>query len=223
MSIALVLLLILTSCKKEEKGLGTPTNLTASDGTAVGSIHIEFTKDDGVSAFVLERREKGTDQWTIATYPDVTSFDDSQEQGLPPGVVFEYRVRNGFPEGTEYSEIAEGYAYDIIQVKDLEITRSSTSNSLSWTDVNISTFSNESTLKYAICRSDDSLGVYTKIGEADVSMSYSDEFVFHADLQSEKHYYQVNAYYEFWASRSNGLTDYWGITEPIEGVIVGSP
>jgi len=92
-----VLLLILFSCEKEEEGNPIPGGLTASKGHAVGCIRIDFTKNENVNSVTLERREKGIEEWQLITGTGLTSFDENAgypNMRMPPGKIFEYRIKN---------------------------------------------------------------------------------------------------------------------------------
>ena len=90
------ILLIITSCDKEE-GDQKPKNIDASNGFYVGCIHLEYEKEQNITV-QIERREKGTTNWeTLNGGVGNTSFEDNQgylDEGMPPGVVFEYRIKN---------------------------------------------------------------------------------------------------------------------------------
>ena len=144
---------ILISCDNEEVGNPKPQQLNATDGSAVGCIHIDFTKNDNVNSVILERREKGVGDWQLITGTGLTSFDENEgypQIGMPPGKIFEYRIKNDWPEDAEYSEIEEGYAYDIIPVTEIEITSGNTSNNLTWNEENNGTFINDSEIHFDV-------------------------------------------------------------------------
>ena len=221
------ILLILISCDKEKEGNPKPKELNATDGTAVGCIHIEFTKDPNVNSVLLERREKGDENWQQLFGTGLTSFDENSgyfNTGLPPGKVFEYRIKNDWPDDAEYSEIEEGYAYDIIPVTEIEITSNlqwddKTLNLLSWNEHNNGTFINQSEIYFDIYRSEDSLGTYQKIGQADEDRSFSDELP--ASMKGAKVFYRVDVYFSFELNLPSG-GNHWESTTPIEGTVVGA-
>ena len=218
------LLFILFSCEKEEEGNPRPKELNATDGFAVGCIHIDFTKDDNVNSVNLERREKGLEEWQLITGTGLTSFDESSgypQGGFPPGKIFEYRIKNDWPDNAEYSEIAEGYAYDIIPVTEIQITSGNTSNNLTWYEGNNGTFINDSEMYFDVYRSADSLGTYEKIAQVDEDRSYFDDFWFKPELQGKKFYYRVDVFFHFELNLPSG-GNHWESTTPIEGTIVSS-
>jgi len=219
------LFFILFSCENEEEGNPRPGGLTASKGHAVGCIRIDFTKNENVNSITLERREKGLEEWQHITSTQLTSFDESagypQGRGLPPGKIFEYRIKNDWPEDAEYSEIAEGYAYDIIPVTEIQITSANTSNNLTWYEANNGTFINDSEIYFDVYRSTDSLGTYEKITQVDEDRSYFDDFTFKPELQGKKFYYRVDVYFRFELNLPSG-GNHWESTAPIEGTIVSS-
>ena len=196
LSFTFTVLLIFSSCDKEEEGNPRPKELNATDGSAVGCIHIDFVKDDNVNSVILERREKGLEQWQLITGTGLTSFEDNEGYGniggMPPGKSFEYRIKNDWPDDAEYSEIEEGYAYDIIPVSEIQIISGKTSNSLSWNEENNSTFINDSKIYFDVYRSEDSLGIYEKIAQVDEDRSYFDDFTFKPELQGKKFYYRID-------------------------------
>jgi hypothetical protein len=218
------LLLILFSCEKEEEGNPRPKELNATDGFAVGCIHIDFTKDDNVNSVNLERREKGLEEWQLITGTRLTSFDENEgypNMGMPPGKIFEYRIKNDWPDNAEYSEIEEGYAYDIIPVTEIQIASGETSNMLTWYEGNNGTFINDSEMHFDVYRSADSLGTYERIAQVDEDRSYFDDFTFKPELQGKKFYYRVDIYFRFELNLPSG-GDHWESTTPIEGTIVSS-
>ncbi|MEA3479267.1 MAG: hypothetical protein U9R60_13855, partial [Bacteroidota bacterium] len=224
LSFAITVLFILSSCDKEEEGNPPPKGFNATDGSAVGCIHIDFTKDDNVNSVILERRGKGVEEWQLITGTELTSFDENagyNNTGLPPGKIFEYRIKNDWPDDAEYSEMEEGYAYDIIPVTEIQITSGNTSNSLSWNENNNGTFINDSEIYFDVYRSEDSLGTYEKISLVDEDRSYFDDFTFKPELQGKKFYYRVDVYFHFELNLPSG-GNHWENTTPIAGTIVSS-
>jgi hypothetical protein len=214
------------SCDNEEQGNPKPKELNATDGFAVGCIHIDFEKDPLVNSVILERREKGSEEWQIITGTGLTSFEDNSgypNTGMPPGKVFEYRIKNDWPDDAEYSEIEEGYAYDIIPVTKIEINSNvqwdnKTINTLTWNEKNNGTFINESEILFDIYRSDDSLGTYTKVGQVGEDRSFTDELS--ATMLGTKVYYRIDVYYKFYLNLPSGGNHFeW--TTPVGGTIKG--
>jgi len=222
----IAILLILTACDKEEEGNPRPKQLNATDGFAVGCIHIDFEKDPNVNSVILERREKGSENWQVITGTGLTSFDENHgypNTGMPPGKVFEYRIKNDWPEDAEYSEIDEGYAYDIIPVTEIEITSNvqwdnRTINTLIWNEANNGTFINESEIYFDIYRSEDSLSSYQKVGQVGEDRSYTDELP--ATMLGTKVYYRVDVYYWFELNLPSG-GNHFESTTPVQGTIIG--
>ena len=220
------ILLFLYSCDNEEQGNSSPKELNATDGFAVGCIHIDFNKDPNVSTVILERREKGSEEWQVITSTSLTSFDENSgypNTGMPPGKVFEYRVKNGSPEDAEYSNVEEGYAYDILPVTEIEITSNvqwddKTLNILKWNEENNGTFINESDILFDIYRSEDSIGTYSKIGQVGEDRSFSDELP--ASMLGTKVYYRIDVYYNFHLNLPSG-GNHFELTTPIKGTIHG--
>lgn len=217
-------LLIFNACEENSSKNPKPKELNATDGSAVGCIHIDFVKDENVESVILERREKGTTDWQVITGTSLTSFDENQgypNTGMPPGKVFEYRIKNDWPDDAEYSEIEEGYAYDIIPVTEIKITSTETSNTLIWNEQNNGSFINESEIFFEIYRSEDSLGVYEKVATVGEDRSYFDNFSNQPELQGKKFYYRVDVFFSFGLNLPSGGS-HWESTTPIEGTVVGS-
>lgn len=219
-------LFITISCETEERS-STPKQINATDGFAVGCIRLDFEKDPEVQSVRVERREKGASEWQHITSTALTSFDDihGYENEMPQGKIFEYRIRNDWPEDSEYSEIEEGYAYEIIPVTDIEIESSvqydeRTINILSWNEENNGTFINDAEIYFDIYRSGDSLGTYTKIGQVGEDRGYTDELP--AELKGVKVYYRVDVYFSYMLYMPSGGNNY-GSTAPVEGTVVGMP
>lgn len=205
-NLSLLVLLILISCEKEEAGNPKPKKFTASKGFSVATVYIDFEKDPNVGSVLVERREKGTQNWQIITGTGESFFDRHGygNEGMPPGKVFEYRIRNDWPDDAEYSEIEEGYAYDIIPVTDIEITIGKTSNSLKWNEGNNETFLNDVEIRFDLYRSEDSLGTYEKISVVDHDRAYTDDFYNNPELQGKSYYYRIDTWFFPYYSISEG-------------------
>ncbi|MGC9341823.1 MAG: hypothetical protein ACP5E3_03910 [Bacteroidales bacterium] len=224
----LSILLIIISCEKEDEGFPIPNDFTVSEGFAVGCIHIEFNKDPDVSSVILERREKGSENWQVITATGLSSFEDNHgypNTGMPPGKIFEYRIKNDWPQNAEYSQVEEGYAYEIIPVTEIEITSNlqwddKTLNILTWNEANNGSFINESEIFFDIYRSEDSLGNYQKVGQVGEDRSFSEELP--ADMKGTKVYYRIDVYFSFELNLPSG-GNHWESTTPVEGTVVGSP
>ena len=201
----LALFLLLFSCEKEE-GNPNPKKFTASKGFSVATVYIDFEKDSNVGSVVVERREKGKQDWQIITGTSEPFFDRHGygNEGMPPGLIFEYRIRNDWPDDAEYSSIDEGYAYDIIPVTEIEITVANTSNSLKWNEGNNESFLNDVTIHFDVYRSEDSLGTYQKIAEVDHDRSFNDDFYFLPELQGKTFFYRIDTWFEPYYSISPG-------------------
>jgi hypothetical protein len=235
LSLTFAVLLIFISCKKEERTAPKP-NFDASDGYTVGVIRLTFTDTPEGDEIAVERREKGTQEWKYIASCGNTFYDDNsgysqddEMHGMPPGKVFEYRARNSryeygdLPEksGAEYSEIQEGFAYNIIPITDINIEKGTTSNSLTWNAGNNGTFMNESEIYFDVYRSADSLGTYEKIGRVDEDRSYIDDFYTKPELQGKDFYYRVDVYYNYMIiMHTGGYHD--EVTSPVEGAIAGA-
>jgi hypothetical protein len=221
--LAISILFVSVSCDKEEEGNSKPTQLNATDGFAVGCIHIDFEKDPNVDYVFLERREKGAENWEMITSTGLTSFDEihgyPNTGGMPPGKVFEYRIKNGWPEDAPYSDIEEGYAYDIIPVTEIDISTSGdkASNLLTWNEENNGTFINESEIYFDVYRSEDSLGTYSKIAKVDEDRSYFDQFP--PSLIGKDIFYRIDVYYNFHLNLPSG-GNHWETTTPVQGTVV---
>jgi len=200
------LLLVLFSCEKQEEGNPNPKKFTASKGFSVATVYIDFEKDSNVGSVLVERREKGTQNWQVITGTGEPFFDRHGygNEGMPPGLIFEYRIRNDWPDDAEYSAIEEGYAYDIIPVKEIEITVANASNSLKWNEGNNESFLNDVTIHFDVYRSEDSLGTYQKIAEVDHDRSFSDDFYYLPELQGKTFYYRIDTWFEPYHSISTG-------------------
>ena len=80
LAISCAILLALTSCEEEERN-PRPNGFFASNGEAAGAIYIYFEKDPNVSSVLVERREKGTQQWVTITGAGQPFFDTHQYGG----------------------------------------------------------------------------------------------------------------------------------------------
>ena len=203
---AFVLLLVLFSCEKEEAGNPKPKSFTASKGFSVATVFIDFEKDPNVGSVLVERREKGTQNWQQITGTGEPFFDRHGygNEGMPPGKVFEYRIRNDWPDDAEYSVIEEGYAYDIIPVEEIEITVKKYSNSLRWNEGNNESFLNDVKIHFDVYRSEDSLGTYQKIIEVDHDRAFSDDFYNLPELQGKTFFYRIDTWFEPFYSIAKG-------------------
>lgn len=220
---SIAVLMILISCENEEGDI-KPNKLSASDGFTVGCIHIEFEREENITV-MIERREKGTENWIILSGGvGSTSFDDNEkytEGGMPPGKVFEYRVRNDMGDNTEYSEIEEGFAFNYVPVNELEINstvdyKDDLSNSLKWNAGNHNSFINESEIYFNVCRSSDSLGNYEVVATVGEDRSYID--IIPANERGGNIYYRIDIFYKYKVLNFRGAT-IWYETSPLSGTI----
>lgn len=213
------ILIALTSCETEE-GNPQASDFNASKGEAAGAIYIHFEIDPNVSSVLVDRREKGEMEWLTITGAGEAFFDTHRygNEGMPAGKVFEYRIKNDWPDDAPYSEIVEGYAYDIIPITDIEITSSSQANGLKWNAGNYNSHTNDTDIRFDVFRSDASDGNFEKIAEVGEDRSYYDDFQFYPEKQGKTWYYRVDVrYYPYtgtaeWKSISG---DYSGGTDPV--------
>ncbi|MBD3276620.1 MAG: hypothetical protein GF372_14995 [Candidatus Marinimicrobia bacterium] len=226
----------LSSCMEPEENIVPKPTFDASDGFTVGVIRLTFTDTPEGDAIAVERREKGMQEWQYIGSCDNLFFDDNygytQEDeivGMPPKV-FEYRARNSRYEygaleergGEEYSEIQEGFAYEIIPITEINIEKATNSNLLTWNAGNHGSFLNQSDIYFNVLRSEDSLGTYTEIARVGEDRSYFDDFTSRPELQGKKLYYRVDVYYTFELIMSSG-GNHSESTTPIEGTVVAAP
>jgi len=190
------IVLALTSCEEEE-GNPQPTGFSASDGVFPGSIYIDFQKDPNVSSVLVERREKGSVTWVTITGTGQPFFDDHQygETGMPPGKVFEYRIKNDWPDDAPYSQVDEGSAYDIIPITEIEIVVSNTANTLSWNAGNGNPAPDRNDIRFDLYRSDQPDSGFEKIAEIGEDRSYFDDFFGIPEMQGKTWYYRVDVRY----------------------------
>ena len=198
-------LLALTSCETEE-GNPLASDFYASKGDAAGAIYIHFDKDPNVSSVLVDRREKGEMEWLTITGAGEPFFDDHRygNEGMPPGKVFEYRIKNDWPDDAPYSQIVEGYAYDIVPITEIEITTSKTANGLSWNAGNHNSHMNDTDIRFDVYRSDASDGEFRKIGEVGEDRSYIDDFTFDTEKQGKTWYYRVDIRYSPYSGTAQG-------------------
>jgi len=199
------IVLALTSCDEEE-GNPQPSDFYASNGEAAGAIYIHFEKDPNVGSVLVDRREKGSVTWVTITGAGQPFFDTHQygETGMPPGKVFEYRIRNDWPDDAPYSEIEEGYAYDIIPITEIEIEVSKTANTLSWNAGNHNSHMNDTDIRFDLYRSDRSDSGFEKIAEVGEDRSYFDDFFDRPDMQGKTWYYRVDVRYWPYSATAEG-------------------
>jgi len=229
------ILLVVFSCDKNEERIVPKPTFDALDGFTVGVIRLTFADTPEGDAIAVERREKGTQEWQYIGSCGNSFFDDNygytqddEIVGMPPKV-FEYRARNSRYEygdleergGEEYSEIQEGFAYNIIPITEINIEKGLKSNHLTWNAGNNESFLNQSTIYFNVFRSEDSLGTYTKIAQVDKDRSYFDDFTFKPELQGKKLYYRVDVFYDFEIIMSTG-GNHFESTTPVEGTIVAA-
>ncbi|MDF1576503.1 MAG: hypothetical protein P1P86_15050 [Bacteroidales bacterium] len=185
-----------SACETEE-GNPSPTGLSASDGMFPGCIYVDFQKDPDVGTVLVERREKGSEEWIPITGTGQPFFDDHSygTTGMPPGKIFEYRIKNDWPDDAPYSDIDEGYAYNIIPVTEIDIVVSDMANSLSWNAGNHNTRMNDTDIRFDVYRSDRPDSNFEKIAEVGEYRSYYDNFHDRPDMQGKTWYYRVDVRY----------------------------
>lgn len=199
--IILAIILTFGSCDEEETGIPKPNNFSASDGTAVGSVYIDFTLSENSESVEVYRREKGGSEydWQLIKGAGGPFFDQEGYwggTGMPQGKVFEYRMRSCCGDQNEYTEIDEGYAYVIIPVTSIEITSSQSSNLLIWNEGNNEGFLNNNVeIRFDIYRSEEPDGTFTKIGTSDHDRSYRDDLQNYPELQGKTLYYKINTWF----------------------------
>ena len=216
----LTLIVTLTSCSKDETN-DNPSGFTVSQGTVVGAIRISFTKDPDVSSVMVERRDAGG-PWVGIT-GTAGSFDDvhNYPSGMPPGKIFEYRLRNDYPDDAPYVGPLSGYAYPIKQIDEINITSNPNSNLLTWNAGNIVSFQNEAEIIFKVMRSTDSLSNFKELNTVGEDRSYFDDFSNNPDLQGIPLYYRVDVYYSFHLLSPYGSGGFM-MTEPLEGTVIPS-
>lgn len=217
-------LTLIFSCSKEENDEHAAiSGFNVSNGTNVGSIHIEFIIESSAGAVMVERREFGSQNWTHVRRAS-GSFDDVygyNSKGMPPGKIFEYRLKEDRrPYETEYTGVELGYAYDIIPVTEIEFISTQATNSLQWNEANNSTFQNKSEMYFKVFRSKDSLGTYKKIALVGEERTYLDDLSNDSSLQGIKLFYRVDIFYNFTATTFLSSGSY--STFPIKGRVVAT-
>lgn len=149
-------ILFLTSCEQITE---PPSGMQASDGTYAGVIHLSYGSIEGDA--VVERRDLDTGEWIDLSWNNVSSFDDPgyklPDNKLIPGQVYQYRMRAHTDAGgfSEYTDIEEGYAYEVLPATDVTATRSddNTEATIAWTDPNdVSSLENWERMEYTIYR-----------------------------------------------------------------------
>lgn len=222
---SLSILVFLFSCDKQDDRDIIPKNIDASDGFYVGCIHLEFEKEENTTV-MIERREKGTENWTILSGGIAsTSFEDNEgytDTGMPPGVVFEYRMRNDMGDNQEYAAIEEGFAFAYVPVTEIDIESSAyngeVTNHLTWNAGNHNSFINESEIYFNVCRSTDSLGTYEIIATVGEDRSYTDVL---SATDPKDVYYRIDIFYSYAVTTFRGAGFIYE-TAPMEGTIHGA-
>ena len=229
--LCLVLIIVvasLTSCMEPEES-NTPRDLRVSKGDAVGCILVEYDKLSEDQDIRIERREKGTEQWELITGTQASYLYDvhgyygwgGPNLPIPPGKVFEYRVQNCCSDNDPYSEVVEGWSYEILPVTEFDVEMNDNNNVLRWEIINRTNFINPSTIFYDIYRSTDSLGTYEKVGRGYEDHTRFEDYVGDDGLAGQKVYYRIDVYYEFNTPRDvDGGHDFR--TASVEGSIIPS-
>ena len=213
--------LLLFSCSKDKEKNDDPSGFTVSQGTAVGTIRITFTKDPDVTGVTVERQEVNGPWVNITSMPG--SFDDihNYPNGMPPGKIFFYRLKNDYPDDAPYTTVKSGFAYDIKPVDELNISSSANMNSLSWNDGNQTSFLNESTIFFDVMRSVDSTDGFKKIAQVGEDRAYVDDLTNNPSLQGIPLYYRIDVHYKFYTLSPFNTGNFF-YTEVLEGKVAGS-
>jgi len=195
---------LLSSCTEPEQS-NTPRDLRVSKGDAVGCILVEYDKISEDQDIEIERREKGTEQWELIIGTQASYLYDvhgyygwgGPNLPMPPGKVFEYRVKNCCSADDPYSEVVEGWSYEILPVTEVDVEMFDNNNVLEWDIINRTSFRNPCTIYYDVYRSTDSLGTYEKVGRSSGDHPQFVDNVGYDGLARQKVYYRLDVYYEF--------------------------
>ena len=199
-------LIFITSCDEEDEQLSTVNEISASQGTYIGVVHINWDPVTGASHYNIER--KGPDGvWTSAGSVAEPPFDDYglglSDNKLTEGTRYTYRITSCSDDAddSEYSDQSgEGWIYEP-QTIELQATRQENESIVvSWNDPNLSQISQSNLLacKYIVSRryeDETSFGdLYTTGDISSVQdLSYTDESV----ASGTNAYYQIRAWYYY--------------------------
>ncbi|MDA3863520.1 MAG: hypothetical protein PF689_06580 [Deltaproteobacteria bacterium] len=105
----------------------TPSGIQASQGTYVGVVHLAWGDITGDA--IAERRDPQSGEWFEISWMNGKYFDDQgyllPEGKIIPGQVYQYRLRAHSNDGSfsKYTDVSEGYAYEVQPVTNITITR----------------------------------------------------------------------------------------------------
>ena len=207
--LSVLVLMIISSCEKKDEETQSPANFSASDGTAVGTVYIDFELTGNSESVEVYRKEKGApdSEWQLVMGTGTPYFDQNgyYGTGLPQGKVFEYKIRSCCGDQNKFTEIDEGYAYEIIPVTSIEITPLNNTNFLVWNEGNNESFLNDVEIRFDIYRSEQTDGPFEKVGTADHDRSYTDNLQSEPELQGKSLYYRIDTwFYPFEQSFAEG-------------------
>lgn len=172
---------ILTSCEDEQ--LESVNNITVSQGTYFGVVHLNWTPVVDAQRYNIQRM--GPDaQWLDAGTVNEPPFDDYgfnlPDNKLVPGVRYQYRMTSGADDidDSDFSPVSsEGWSYEL---KPIEIQAQKNDNgnvTITWTDPNAEQLQkyNLNNITYKLVRGFEGQGDMYDLQLAEVSISGANE------------------------------------------------
>ncbi len=194
------LFILVFSCEKEDT-VNVPKGLSASDGTYIGTIFINWDPVPDAEAYEIWRKDPFTGEWEeLGWLEDPLWWDIGwllPGEEIIPGQVYQYKCRAHRNEGgfSDFTDVEEGFAFNPEKVTVTEITRVDENHMLLvWTDPN-----NESTL---VNRTMTNYNIYfaiqTNLNNINLTGTTSDKnFTDYLFAPDETYYYKVAIAYDF--------------------------
>ena len=224
-SMLTLFLIFVTSCQKDEQ-LSTVSNISASQGTYFGVVHITWSPVSGATYYNVER--KGADgEWISAGSVAEPPFDDYgyglSDNKLVEGAKYTYRISSASNDAddSQFSDPSgEGWIYEL-QPTELQAGRQDDGTIIvTWSDPNQNQINQTNLLgyRYIVKRRYENETSFTdlfttaNIGTVQ-NLSYTDASV----AKDKKAYYKIQGWYEYgYKNMDYGTSDEYWIKDYIE-------
>ncbi len=183
------------------RSFSSPTNVNASDGALFTKVRITWNSVPNAEKYYIYRSTVSNGSYTEIGNTNTTLYEDSTA-GVNTNYYYKIKAYSSSAEYSEYSSIDKGYW------EFLPPTGISASDGIYFEKVNISWNPAANSEKYYIYRSTTSNGVYSEIGNTNITF-YND----YTALKDNTYYYKIKSYssivgYSVYSSWNYGHWDF---------------